>query len=63
MRRRRGAKDYRYRRVFKKITVDMAAMEEITYGYDDDQVIAEYDDSGVPLRKYVYGPALMSRYV
>lgn len=38
-------------------------MEEITYGYDDDQVIAEYDDSGVPLRKYVYGPALMSRYV
>ena len=31
------------------------------YIYDGDQVIAEYDNSGTLLRKFIYGQALMSR--
>jgi len=49
--------DYRGRRVQKDISAAWACGQLTKYCYDSDQIIADYDGSGVLLRKYVYGPS------
>jgi RHS repeat-associated protein len=50
--------DYRGRRIQKHLYGVYGLDMVINYCYDDDQIIAEYDENGNLLRKYAYGPGI-----
>ena len=45
-------------RRIKKTISDNGQLSTVNYLYDGDQVIGEYDENGVLLRKFIYGPGI-----
>ncbi len=54
------AYDYQGRRISR--TLHGSPDVTIKYAYDGAQIIAGYDANDTLLRKFIYGPGLMSRY-